>query len=87
MNLKDAYTKDNNAFLIFLQHRTTSRKYVVANVHLYWNPKYQWVKLRQAAYLGNLFYLFFPQIWFGATMISWNSIFFEKEKERRFLAL
>jgi CCR4-NOT transcription complex subunit 6 len=48
---KNEYERDCVAALVLLKHKVTERMIVVVSCHLYWDPKYEHVKMKQAEYL------------------------------------
>jgi uncharacterized protein with PIN domain/endonuclease/exonuclease/phosphatase family metal-dependent hydrolase len=45
---RSKYAKQNVAALVFLQHKETGTKFILANCHIYWNPNFPEVKSAQA---------------------------------------
>jgi mRNA deadenylase 3'-5' endonuclease subunit Ccr4 len=45
--LSYSFLRRNVALLVRLRHQVTGRTVVVANAHLYWNPSYEYVKVRR----------------------------------------
>jgi hypothetical protein len=44
--LSYSFLRRNVALLVRLRHQVTGRTVVIANAHLYWNPSYEYVKVR-----------------------------------------
>jgi hypothetical protein len=51
--LQHGFLRKNVALLVRLRHKATGRTVVIANAHLYWNPSFEYVKVRTNTCVGE----------------------------------
>jgi hypothetical protein len=71
--LQHGFLRKNVALLVRLRHKETGRTVVIANAHLFWNPSFEYVKVRVFAFLSVLshrkLHVFFPFLLFTADVV------------------